>query len=222
MSPIAERRCRAASATPLAVLGLLAALLSGCESLDTEQGIPGTSFADNERALHAITHWEMRGRIAINTGAEARQARFTWWQEGDSLRLNIRGPLNAGAVEIRGNAEELTLRARRETRTLTDPENQLSDLLGWWLPVTSLPDWLLGLPDRRFASTGTVITAERLRSLRQRDWLLDYGDYAQFEAVAIPAGITLQHASLELVVTIDDWTDQSAANLELTRSGRAQ
>lgn len=200
-----------------------AALLAGCTNLETRPDAPqASSYSDNERELRAITHWQMRGRLAIDTGQDARQGRFTWWQEGESLRLNIRGPLNAGAVEIRGDGEELTVRSRRETRTLSDPELQLSELLGWWLPVTSLPDWLLGLPDPRFARTTAVIDAGRLRDLAQREWTIQYTQYQQHGDVAIPAAITFTHGTLELVVTVDDWSVQTEPNLELDGDARAQ
>ncbi len=191
----------------LLIAGALAMLLGGCVTPPATDApaTAGQSFEQRETALRAVANWEMRGRIAINTGSEARQARFTWWQDGDSLRLNVRGPLNAGAVEIRGNAESLTLRHRRETRTLTDPEYELSELLGWWLPVTSLPDWLLGLPDDRYPIAELTLDDARLRTLQQRAWALQYADYENQASADIPASIMLSHAPLELVVTVDSW-----------------
>jgi outer membrane lipoprotein LolB len=189
------------------IAGVLAMLLGGCvtppapDSPDT----PGRSWKQREDALRLVRTWEMRGRIAIDTGSEARQARFTWWQDGESLRLNVRGPLNAGAVEIRGDSETLTLRHRRETRTLTDPEYQLSELLGWWLPVTSLPNWLLGLPDERYPIAEITLDAARVSTLEQRAWSVRYTDYENRGSADIPGSIMLSHAPLELVVTIDTW-----------------
>jgi outer membrane lipoprotein LolB len=103
------------------------------------------------------------------------------------------------------------VRSRRETRVLTDPETQLSELLGWWLPISSLSSWLLGLPDDRFAAESTILDGGLLQGLEQRNWVMRYGDYAQREATLIPSGITFTHAPLELVVTIDDWSPLEAA-----------
>jgi outer membrane lipoprotein LolB len=195
------------SSPRLLIASAAAMLLAGCVTPPETQA-PGTadqSFEQREDALRAVRNWEMRGRIAIDTGTEARQARFTWWQEGESLRLNVRGPLNAGAVEIRGDEQSLTLRHRRETRVLTDPELQLSELLGWWLPVTSLQSWLLALPDSRYPIAEITLKDARLQTLQQRAWFLRYADYKNQAAADIPASITLSHAPLELVVTIDAW-----------------
>ena len=81
----------------------------------------------------------------------AFQGSFNWRQQDDALELAVRGPLGATACcKSPGTPDALTVTARGETRTLTDPETELSELLGWWLPVASLPHWLLGFPDRGF------------------------------------------------------------------------
>jgi len=197
-------------------------VLCSCANVTTETPAPERSLEDRSAQLRAVTNWEMRGRIAVDTGSDAWQGRFNWWQDGEALRLVIRGPVGARAVEITGDGSALTVRSRRETRVLDDPETQLSELLGWWMPISSLPSWLLGLPDERFAAESTVLDGGLLRGLEQRNWVMRYGDYAQREAALIPSGITLTHAPLELVVTIDDWSPQSASNLELNVDGRAQ
>lgn len=200
-----------------------ALLLSACAGLEPEPAPESAaSFEAHASRLRAITHWEMRGRIAIDTGTEARQGRFTWWQEGDSLRVLIRGPLGAQAVEISGDGRLLSLRSRRETRTLHDPETQLSEMLGWWLPITSLPNWLLGLPDPRFPAESAIVDAALLRGLDQRAWTVSYAEYQNQGPVVIPSGITFKHAPLELVVTIDDWVAGTGSSLELDASRRAQ
>lgn len=193
---------------PLAAIA--AAALGGCVTQDADtDSLPGRSFEEREQLLRSVAHWEMRGRIAVDTGNDAWQGRFTWWQDADELRLLIRGPLNTRPIEIAGNGNELTVRTRRETRVLEDPETQLSELLGWWLPITSLPSWLLGLPDERYPTNTVVLDAAQLSALRQRAWELQYGAYELQNSVSIPGSIRLANEPLELVVTIDTWGPRS-------------
>lgn len=191
----------------LPVTAILALTLSSCVTPpETDAAAPSdVSFTDRERRLRSVQYWEMRGRIAVDTGSDAWQGRFTWWQDADALRVLIRGPLNSRPVEITGNGDELIVRTRRETRVLEDPESQLSELLGWWLPITSLPSWLLGLPDERYPAATIVLENSVLSTLQQRAWALDYSAYEQQDFAQIPASITLTNESLQLVVTIDDW-----------------
>jgi len=183
-------------------------ILAGCVTPSDTEPLTSTTFSERENRLRAIANWEMRGRIAVDTGADAWQGRFTWWQDGDVLRLLIRGPLNSRPVEISGNGAELTVRTRRETRTLVDPESELSELLGWWLPITSLPSWLLGLPDERYPAAALVLEDAAVRTLHQRAWQLEYGAYEQQSAASIPGSIRLSNTPLELVVTVDNWGPQ--------------
>lgn len=190
------------------VAGATLLMLSGCVTPGDTVPLASGTFSERERQLRAVANWEMRGRIAVDTGADAWQGRFTWWQDGDALRLLIRGPLNTRPVEISGNGAELTVRTRREVRTLEDPESELSELLGWWLPITSLPSWLLGLPDERYPAATLVLEDAAVRTLQQRAWLLEYGAYEQQSAASIPGSIRLSNTPLELVVTVDDWGPQ--------------
>ena len=127
---------------------LAAATLGGCATLPT--GTDGRSLDQRRDTLQSVRTWEMRGRLTVDTGDRAVQGRFNWRQDGDALDLTVRNPLGAGILRVMGQPDALTVTARGETRTLTDPEAELSELIGWWLPVASLPDWLLGFPDRGF------------------------------------------------------------------------
>ncbi|MGD2167990.1 MAG: lipoprotein insertase outer membrane protein LolB [Gammaproteobacteria bacterium] len=197
---------------PRSLAAVAALLLGGCATPPADTAAPpDLSFAERELQLRAVPSWEMRGRIAVDTGSDAWQGRFTWWQDTDALRVFIRGPLNTRPVEISGNGDALTVRVQRETRILDDPESQLSELLGWWLPITSLPNWLLGLPDDRYPAATMVLANARLSTLAQRAWQLEYGEYAHQDFAQIPASIRLTNAPLELIVTIDAWNPLSSA-----------
>ena len=182
---------------------LVIVCVSGCATLTTETD--GLDAEARQQRIAKVTSWDLRGRISVDTGEDAFQGRFTWRQNEDQMRLSIRGPLGAGAVEIRGNEDELFVRSRGETWQMQDPELELSSLLGWWMPVSSLRYWLLGTADGRFTQISTIDEHGLLKSLEQRAWKLDYTRYALAGDVLIPRTLELSHAPLELAVTIDDW-----------------
>jgi outer membrane lipoprotein LolB len=191
------------------VLALLAVLLvGGCATIETQYD--GLSLAARLERIEQETVWQMRGRIAVDTGDDAYQGRFTWWQDGDAMRVNIRGPLGVGAVEISGTEDDLTLRARGDQWRLEDAEVQLSELLGWWLPITSLPHWLLGSPDPRFDTGARQIDDERLTRLAQRSWSVRFSRYGLANGILTPQRIEFEHADLALLVSIDSWDTESA------------
>ena len=116
-----------------------------------------------------------------------------------------------------GKPDALLVTARGETRTLTDPETELSELLGWWLPVASLPHWLLGLPDDGFRADTEPGTDGTLAALDQRLWHVAYPTYgltplaSTNSEVLLPRRIDLTHGELKLRLTIDDWQPTTVA-----------
>jgi outer membrane lipoprotein LolB len=189
-------------------------LLSACANLPV--GNDGLSLARRQASLDAVPAWEMRGRLAVDTGERAFQGSFSWRQDADALDLAVRGPLGAGVLHVAGTPAELTFTARGETRKLTDPESELSALLGWWLPVASLHAWLLGLPDADYRASTEPGTDGTLAALEQRLWRVAYPAYqlAPLEGtpmgVLVPRRIDMQHGELMLRLTIDDWGPANA------------
>ena len=185
------------------VPALLAAGLCGCAHVPVGQD--DLSYPERQSYLQQLDGWDMRGRIAVDTGEQAFQGSFRWQQSVDSLDLVVRGPLGAGVLQVAGPSDMLMVRARGETWELVNPETELSALLGWWLPVRSFSAWLLGLPDPMFAAQTSLGPDDTLQSLEQRLWTLSYQSYQILDGVALPRRIDLTHRDLELRVTVDRW-----------------
>ena len=187
-----------------------ALILSACMHVPVVDD--GLGYDERRELLESLPGWEMRGRLAVDTGERAFQGRFAWRQDQDRLALSVRGPFGAGSFEIAGSPEAMTLRARGESWTLVDPETELSDLVGWWVPVGSLGAWLVGVPDRLFEARPQFDPDGQLVALEQRLWRLDYGAYQLSEGVLVPRSIQLSHDALRLSLTVDAWNPAAAAS----------
>jgi outer membrane lipoprotein LolB len=194
------------------LVGVVAAAAQLCACATMPVGSDGLSYEQRRDRLEAVSTWDMRGRVAVSAGERAFQASFRWHQDADALDLAVRGPLGAGALEVNGTPSGLTVTSRGDTRVLSDPEAQLSELLGWWLPVGSLHAWLLGLPDPKFDAATKPGTDGTLASFEQRLWRVAFASYqltpAKTDAGApllVPHRIDLEHGNLKLRLTIDDW-----------------
>ena len=186
-----------------------AAALAACAHVPPASD--GLDAATRRLRLAALPGWEMRGRIAIDTGERAFQARFRWLQRADSLVLTVRGLFGAGSFEIDGTPEALTLRARGERWSLTDPETELSAMFGWWLPVGSLDAWLVGLPDEAFEARTDVDRDGRMVTLEQRLWTVEYADYGLAAGLLLPRTIDMRHGALRLKLTVDSFSPLEGA-----------
>jgi outer membrane lipoprotein LolB len=174
-------------------------------------GSDGLSYDARRAALTTVDTWEMRGRLAVDSGGRAFQGSFDWHQRADELDLAVRGPLGAGVLHVAGTPSSMTFTARGETHTLTDPETELSALLGWWLPVGSLRAWLLGLTDPAYRANSENGADGTLAAFEQRQWRVALPTYqlatlaGRAPGVLVPRRIDLTHGELKLRLTIDDW-----------------
>ena len=174
-------------------------------------GSDGFSYDDRRNALATVDAWEIRGRLAVDAGGRGFQGSFDWHQRADGLNLAVRGPLGAGVLQVAGTPSNMTFTARGETRTLTDPEAELSALLGWWLPVGSLHAWLLGLTDPAFRANTENGADGTLAAFEQRLWRVAFPTYqlamlaGHAPGVLVPRRIDLAHGELKLRLTIDTW-----------------
>jgi outer membrane lipoprotein LolB len=188
---------------PALLLAGAALAAAGCARMEVVDD--GLGFDRRQAALAAVPDWDIRGRIAVDDGDRGYQGRLRWDQRGDELDVVVSGAFGARSFRIQGNESSLTVESRGETQTLTDPERQLSDMLGWWLPVTSAEHWLLGHADPDFTAQPTRGRFDALASLTQRDWQIRYETYQLAEDLLIPRTIRLNNGPLELVVTILEW-----------------
>lgn len=208
-----------AALAALAVQGCAHRPVAGDGASATAAG-DGLSYDARRARLEAVGSWETGGRLAVDTGDRGFQGSFHWQQRGDELELIVRGfPLRTIVLQVSGTPKALTVTARGDTRVLDDPETQLSELLGWWLPVGSLRAWLLGLPDPQFPATTELGADGALTSLEQRLWHVAYASYqlgtdrsatapsgANADgALLVPRRIDMKHGALGVRLTIDDW-----------------
>ncbi len=192
------RRCGSLAAALIAGI-----VLAGCASL--RPGSDELSYAERRDYLTGLRAWALRGRIAVDTGERAFQGRFQWSQEADALALTVRGPLGTNVLRVSGPAEALVVEARGETWQLDEPEAQLSELVGWWLPVTSFKSWLLGLPDPDFAAQTRIGENSLLAELEQRLWRLSFASHQLAAGVLVPRRIDLSHGPLEFRIVVDSF-----------------
>jgi outer membrane lipoprotein LolB len=157
----------------------------------------GLTELERQARLLAIPAWDMDGRLSVDTGESAHRASVSWQQRGEQLELEVHGFLGAGSFRVEGDAHRLTVTSRDGTQVLDDPELQLSEMFGWWLPVTSLEFWLLGEPDGDYPATTRRGAAGALK--------IDYEQYQLAAGLLIPRSVILSHAPLELTLTITDF-----------------
>lgn len=153
-----------------------------------------------------LTQWSASGRMAIAAGTDGGSGSFDWAQDGTTSRLDLRGPLGAGAVRLVVTPEALSL-ADGSGRVL-DAGAARADLqgrLGADLPWDHLRYWLLGVPAPGVEATVRDQDAAPWRVIEQAGWRLAYDSFEVVGGLSLPKRLTAERDSVRVRVIVDAW-----------------
>ena len=184
-------------------------LLAGCASLPTAPAVSDAEAAirqaDRERRLRTQATWGLEGRVAVSSAEQGGSGRIEWRQAGSRFDVLLSAPVTRQGWRLTGAPGEARLDGiDGGPRTGSDAGELLREATRWDIPVTSLPDWLRGLPtpDRpaglRYGPDG------RLSRLVQDGWTIDYTWPVDGDR---PARIDARRDPARVRLAIDRWTD---------------
>ena len=190
------------SARTALLLALLA--LAGCHAnAPLPAARPG---ADSWPDLAGLSAWHAGGRVAVRSQSEGFSASFDWREGAGRSDIDVRGPLGSGAAHLTrtdasiridtGGAAPIEVPAPFEAR-----DAELTQRLGFPLPVAALRFWMLGAPDPARPSTPTADGFE------QDGWTVALAGFSAVAAApaALPTRLTLGRGETRIKVAVNDW-----------------
>jgi outer membrane lipoprotein LolB len=144
--------------------------------------------------------------MAIAANGEGGSGSFAWAQDGGTTRLDLRGPLGAGAVRLVVTPESLSL-ADGDGAVL-DAEAARADLrarLGTDLPWSHLRYWMLGLPAPDEPATVRDASSAPWRVIEQSGWRLSYDAFTDVRGLSLPQRFSAERPSVRVRVVVDRW-----------------
>jgi outer membrane lipoprotein LolB len=188
---------------PAPLLTAIALVLAACAS---PQRVAESDLAWHEhRAAHAtLTHWELRGRIALQDGDRAESASLSWNQSGSDSVLDLQGPVGMGATRIESDGYRIRVDDGSNVRYLDEP-SYADDHGEWLLPLAELAWWVRGIP-----APGTPVGSQRveqglLRALNQSGWEIRYDEYQRSGDWILPRRVELQRDQQRARLLIRSW-----------------
>ena len=159
-----------------------------------------------------LNQWSASGRMAVAAGNDGGSGSFDWAQDGTTSRLDLRGPLGAGAVRLVVTPQTLSL-ADGSGRVL-DADVARADLqarLGADLPWDHLRYWLIGLPAPGVEATVRDQDAAPWRVIEQAGWRLAYDSFEVVAGLSLPRQLTAEREAVRVRVIVDAWRPGVAA-----------
>lgn len=187
---------------------LLALTLTACSSLTPEpEPAPDTniSWQDHLETLQAINAWQVTGKAGIRDSKTRHSASLAWQQQQEFFNIELTGPLGQGGARITGSPRGIEILAAGEDPIFsTSPEQLMQERLGWRFPLNNLPFWIKGQPAPDSPYT-PVIDTNRLKSLQQNNWQINYLRYTSQDGISLPSKIVLNQGNLRITLIAKEW-----------------
>ncbi|MCU6674580.1 lipoprotein insertase outer membrane protein LolB [Leclercia adecarboxylata] len=194
------------------LLPLAALVLTAC-SITPPKG-PGKSpdspqWRQHQQAVRALNQYQTRGAFAYLSDQQKVYARFFWQQTGqDRYRLLLLNPLGSTEMELiaqPGSAQVTDNKGQKYTGT--DAEEMIGKLTGMPIPITSLRQWILGLPGDAtdYKLDDQYRLSEVNYSQNGKSWKVVYGGYDSNSKPALPSSLELTEGGQRIKLKMDNW-----------------
>lgn len=189
------------------LLLLLSLVMTGCSLIPTATAPAPTtiSWEEHEMIISKMSHWAAAGKIGIRTPDDSQSATLSWTQNKQAYRISLSGPLGQGGATISGDPHSSTLEiAGEQPKAAGTPEELLSLRLGWKIPVNDAQYWIKGIPSPN-STYDLSLTNNRLASLTQQGWEIEYHSYVEANKTSLPRKLTMTREALKLTLILRNW-----------------
>jgi outer membrane lipoprotein LolB len=177
--------------------------LAACQSLPPT---PVTPWPERRAALQALGQYGFSGQFAAATGTDGFSASIQWQQQGAVSDVSLRAPFGVGGARLNYDGNELHVTDSHGNQLGGAAARQeMQRLFGFDPPLGSLRYWLLGVPDPATAANETLDEGQRLASLQQDDWQVDYTEYLQASGHWLPRRLALHRGPVKLKLQVSHW-----------------
>jgi len=196
--------------TPLLFL-LVSLLLAGCSTAPrvTQSDI---AWIEHQRHNAALTHWELRGRFALQDEDRAESASLRWRQSQGQSIVDLQGPVGMGATRIESDGVRVRVDDGTTAHYLDEAE-YAGDMADWALPLTDLVWWVRGIPSPYSPVSQQVVDKGLLQKLVQSGWDIRFAEYQQAGDRVLPRRIELQRQATRAKLLIRQWNLQDPQTL---------
>lgn len=176
------------------LLGLLAALLTGCAS------VPSTAIPARP-ARDAIEKFGVEARLSIRNEQQIHVARINWRHHAGEDEILVTDPLGQGVAELWRDAAGARLRTADRREANAPDWNALGEkVFGIRLPLDALPHWMTGaVPGADLDASGRPQRAE------VQGWRIEFAEYESERPDALPTLIRIERGDIAIKVKVDQW-----------------
>ncbi len=190
----------------LALAAAVGSTAAGCVSAPSRRPAPLADWPQRRAQLQSLNPFELTGRVAVAAGSEGFTAHLDWQQRGALTTVDLNGPLGIGGVHVVANGGTLDVETSQGKRLTSDEAHaELDEKLGFDPPLGSLRYWLVGVPDPGSPAAESVGANQRLTTLQQDGWQIDYSAYTSAGGDWLPQRMVLHRGDVRVRLIVDHW-----------------
>jgi outer membrane lipoprotein LolB len=186
----------------------LVVMLASCRTAPVRHEAPvsAQTWEARKPQLQARDQFGLKGRVAVATGSDGFNARLRWTQAGKQTHMSLDGPLGAGGVQVTSDGSAVSIVTSHGDRLENDAARaELTSRLGFDPPIESLRYWVLGVPEPGHPAQESLDPQQRLATLEQDGWQIQYTDYMSVGGEWLPSKLTLQRQGIRVRLIVDGW-----------------
>lgn len=164
------------------------------------------TWKSRENTLAQVKSWQVTGKIAVRTPKNSGTANVNWRENHGNYSVALSGPIGAGAMSLRGTPSSVTLTTSDGKKYSSGSAEQLlAQNWGFSLPVAHIRYWIKGLPVPGIPYKSQFDLENRLVSLQQAGFFIQYSNYTRSGSYDLPHRISMSSAQLKTKIVIYDW-----------------
>jgi outer membrane lipoprotein LolB len=181
--------------------------LTGCVNVSTPPAQSSvkhrhTPWSKRSQTLTALDSWRVEGAFSFRNPTQKIIASYDWKQTKQNYQIALHSSLNLYNATLAGSPKQVTFwRDSKRVESARNPERLMQKRLNWSLPVSQLFYWIRGLPAPGHYQAD-FDAEQRLKSLNQLGWSIQYPSYISVGSLDLPNTIYLsnQHTLVKIVV----------------------
>ncbi len=167
---------------------------------------PQMTWDARKKILQAINTWRISGKIAVRTPQESGSASINWSQQGSQYQVSLMGPLGANGMKLAGGPGHVVMTtANGKHFSAPSAEQLLSKQWGYHIPISSLRYWVRGLPVTGVPFNARYDQSNRITSLVQSGWNVQFAGYALQGGVELPMKVFATSQAMDAKIMIYNW-----------------
>ncbi len=172
------------------LIGMLLPLwLAACTTPAPQPPVLQSDWQQQQSKLSQLDHWNMSGRLSVQTESDGGQADFSWQQQGPQhYMIRLVAPMGAGTTWIQGEPDGVSLRTSAGGEAFDeDVDKLIQQLQGWPIPVSGLYYWVRGLPAKSSPHVVRKWHKGGLPEVLEQDgWRIEFRGYKRIAGKLLP------------------------------------